>query len=217
MLEIQNLNLSYDATPVLKQIHLQFNSGIHSIIGPSGSGKTSLLRCIAGLETYTGTITGVEPKRLGYLEQHLTLFPHLTVGEQIAYPLTLRHLSKHQIQARVTTLLKQYQLTNLVERYPHQLSGGEQRQVMLARVLSYQPTLLLCDEPFAAVDALTRVRLVRAFKQQVLTDGLTVLYVTHDPAEAGFISQHGVIIEAGQVVAQGRWDDLSHPILQIKF
>lgn len=217
MLEIQKLQFSYSAKPILKDISLQFATGIHSIIGPSGSGKTSLLRCIAGLETYTGTITGAAPNQLGYLEQHLTLFPQLTVTEQITYPLRIRHWAKVQIEQRVTELLKQCQLEHLADRYPHQLSGGEQRRAMLARVLSYHPTVLLCDEPFAAVDALTRVELVRWLKQLVSAQAMTVLYVTHDLAEAKFMSANASILEAGQIVAQGPWNELKHPILQVQF
>ena len=217
MLKITGLNLTYQQHRILKDINLQFDIGLHTIIGKSGSGKTSLLRCIAGLERYTGSITGYDPKQIGYLEQHLTLFPQSTIAENIAFPLQVRHYSKTEIAQQLKQLLHNCQLTHLAERYPHQLSGGEQRRAMLARSLIYHPQLLLCDEPFSALDSITRVELVRWFKQLIIQQQMVVLYVSHDLTEASYLSQTVTILEIGSVVAQGSWNELSHPLLDSHF
>lgn len=221
MLTVANLKFFYgtkaNTNIILNDLSFQLAPGIHSILGKSGSGKTSLLRCIAGLESYTGNITGYPKEQLGYLEQHLTLFPQLTIEENVMYPLHIRKVPKQEQLERAKQLLESCQIAQLAKRYPHEVSGGEQRRAMLARVLIYQPQLLLCDEPFSALDAITRVELVRWFKQLVTTEQLTVLYVTHDIAEAKFLSDHLIILEDGQIAAQGSWTTLQHPLLNSQF
>ncbi len=217
MLTVANLKFFYGPHPILNDLSFALSPGIHSILGRSGSGKTSLLRCVAGLESYTGSIAGYTANQVGYLEQHLTLFPQFTISENIAYPLRIRHLPKTVQQQRTKALLEHCHLTHLANRYPNAVSGGEQRRAMLARVLSYQPQLLLCDEPFSALDSITRVELVRWFKTIVTTQQLTVLYVTHDLPEARYLSDTAMILEEGKIAAQGRWSELDHPLLASQF
>ncbi|MFA6475074.1 MAG: ATP-binding cassette domain-containing protein [Patescibacteria group bacterium] len=189
------LNLQITQALILRDIHITVPTGdILTVLGKSGSGKTTLLRCIAGLQDYTGNITGFHPKRLGYIEQHNTLFPHLTVEENINYPLHVRHLKKSS-----TEIMNDCGVAQLTTRYPHEISGGEIRRVMLARSLVYEPTVLLCDEPFAALDAITRVELARWFKQLITQKNITVIYVTHDIKEAQFMSQHLIILDQGKM------------------
>lgn len=217
MLVLENVSLQLNRQPILQTISAQFAPGIHSIVGKSGSGKTSLLRCIANLESYTGTISGYDLKQTAYLEQHLTLFPQFTLAENVAFPLKVRHCTKTEQTNRVHSLLAQCQLEDLAKRYPHQLSGGEQRRAMLARCLVYTPQLLLCDEPFSALDAITRIELVKWFKTLVTEQAMTVLYVTHDLAEAKFLSPQLNIMEAGQLAVTGNWDTIQHPLLNSQF
>ncbi|MBI4407246.1 MAG: ATP-binding cassette domain-containing protein [Candidatus Kerfeldbacteria bacterium] len=215
MLAVDHLILSKNDQLILSELSFQVQPNVvTALIGPSGSGKTSLLRCIAGLESYQGTIQlnnlpldGLAPEKrsLGYVEQDNTLLPHLTAADNIAYPLKLRKQAPVMIAQAVNTLAAQLQLTAVLKRYPHQLSGGEQRRVMLARTMVYQPKILLFDEPFAGVDALLRVELVRLLKQQLAALRLPVLYVTHDLAEANYIADQAIVLRAGTITAANIW------------
>lgn len=228
MLIVNRLSLFKNKNLILSELSLQVPSKqITALIGPSGSGKTSLLRCIAGLERYQGNIhlntkqlDGLAPEKrsLGYVEQDNTLLPHLTAAENIAYPLKLRKQASTVIAESVQTIAAQLQLTTVLQRYPHQLSGGEQRRVMLARTMVYQPKILLFDEPFAGVDALLRFELVQLLKKQLLFLQLPVLYVTHDLAEAHYISDQAIVLRAGTITAAGTWAELKQqpdPWLQL--
>ncbi len=218
MLAVDHLTLSKNDHPILSGLSFQVQSNqIAALIGPSGSGKTSLLRCIAGLETYQGSIhlntnrlDGLAPEKrsLGYVEQDNTLLPHLTAADNIAYPLRLRKQSPTVIAQAVIAIAAQLQLTTVLKQYPHQLSGGEQRRVMLARTMVYQPKILLFDEPFAGVDALLRVELAQLLKQQLAALPLPVLYVTHDLAEAHYIADQAIVLRAGTITAAGTWAEL---------
>lgn len=229
MLVVDQLNLTLNHQPILKNISLcaPANTTI-CVIGQSGAGKTSLLRCLAGLEScqsYHGSIRlnervldGVAPQQrhIGYVEQHPTLFPHFTIGENIAYPLHLRHQNKTIIAERVNHLLERCQLTQCAHRYPHEVSGGELRRAMLARSLIYEPAMLLLDEPFSAVDALRRVELAHWLKQLLTERSMTAVYVTHDIPEARFMSERALVLHQGQQLAFGTWEELnhhSHPVI----
>lgn len=227
MLTIENLNLTLNQQPILHDITLAVTNGtITSLIGPSGAGKSSLLRCIAGFVHYNGTITLNErnlqdiptaQRNLGYVEQDNTLLPHLSVVENIMYPLRLRRRPRSEMQQKANVLMQQFHMQHLAHHWPHQLSGGEQRRVMLARTLIYDPSMLLFDEPFAGVDTLVRVELVKLLKALLPQRTIPVLYVTHDLAEAQFISSTAMVLRAGTVVTQSTWpqlQQLNHPWLQ---
>jgi len=226
-LAINNLTCTINHKTVVQNITVSFSAEkITAILGASGAGKTSVLRCIAGLQPYTGSILAddqplesvpVPQRQFGYVEQHYNLFPHLSAFENIAYPLRIRKQSKTMIRQAVADLAEQFHLEQVLTRRPHELSGGEQQRVAIARAVIYEPRLLLLDEPFSALDALTRVELVRWCKAIVQERRMTVLYVTHDIAEARFISDAAVIMEHGLISAQGQWSELHHPLLDSHF
>lgn len=211
MLVVRNVHLVKNQTQILSGISFQVEPNqVTAVVGPSGSGKTSLLRCIAGLENYQGNIElddqslnqlPPEKREIGFVEQEATLFPHLTAYNNIAYPLKLRKKNKEDTMRAVDTLLTQLHIDHVRQRYPHQLSGGEQHRVMLARTLIYEPKIILFDEPFAGVDTLLRIELVTLLKTILLHRLVPTLYVTHDLAEANYISQSSIVLQHGQVVA----------------
>lgn len=202
MLAVHNLTLRKKNHTILSAVSLQVERDqVIAVVGPSGAGKTSLLRCIAGLEPYQGTIQlPPEKKAIGFVEQDITLFPHLTAYDNIAYPLKLRKKNTEFIKSAIDQLAKQLQIEPILTRYPHQLSGGEQHRVMLARTLIYKPSVLLFDEPFAGVDTLLRITLVKLLKTMLRERAVPTLYVTHDLAEADYISTHQLILREGKIV-----------------
>ncbi len=179
MLSVSNLNISFDNNKVLEGFDLEIETGkIFALLGDSGSGKSSALRFIAGLETAkdgkvvldgkTLSKQGVhnitpELREIGMVFQDYALFPHMTVFQNICFG--LNHLSKKDKQARVTELLELICLEGIEEKYPHQLSGGEQQRVSLARSLARAPKLLLLDEPFSSLDKSHRTRLISEVRE----------------------------------------------------
>ncbi|MBI2415040.1 MAG: ATP-binding cassette domain-containing protein [Candidatus Kerfeldbacteria bacterium] len=197
-----------------------------AIIGQSGAGKTTLLRCLAGVQPYRGSIhfqqQALEPvpvhqRQFSLVDQHGSLFPHLTVFENIAYPLRLRHLTRPEIDERVATTLAQIQLVHLADRLPQQLSGGQQQRVALARALIYQPRLLLLDEPLRSLDAITRYDMTQWLQHITATVAVPMVFVTHDVQEARALCNYVIILHQGQLVAQGTWlqlADTAIPLVQ---
>jgi spermidine/putrescine ABC transporter ATP-binding subunit len=189
-----------------------------TLLGPSGSGKTTLLNLVAGFEPpsageiYLGErrITGEPPNRrdIGMVFQDLALFPHLTVFENVAFPLRLRKVAEPEIRARVGETLALVRLDGLEARAPRQLSGGQQQRVALARALVFRPPLLLMDEPFGALDRTLRERLQVELRQLQRRLGITVLFVTHDQAEAMALSDRIVVIDRGRLQQVGRPEEL---------
>ena len=187
--------------------------GVAGVVGPSGAGKTLTLRAIAGLlRPDTGRIAcggrvlydraaGVDlparARRVGYVFQQYALFPHLTVGENVAYGLAGHPATERA--ARVADLLALVALPNTERRRPRELSGGQQQRVALARALAPNPTLLLLDEPLSAVDAPLRVRLGEELRALHARTRVPMLFVTHDPTEARRIADVVVRLEAGRV------------------
>lgn len=187
-----------------------------ALLGPSGAGKSTLLAAIAGLlplaagsvriagrvVSEAGFTAAPHERGVGMVFQTAALWPHLSVREHLAIPLAGRPDA-----ARVTALAAQLELAPLLERLPHELSGGEARRVALGRALAAGPALLLLDEPLAAVDALARPALSRLIADAAAR--ATILYVTHDPAEAASVCPRAAIVEAGRVAQVGTWDELA--------
>jgi putative spermidine/putrescine transport system ATP-binding protein len=189
-----------------------------SLLGPSGCGKTTSLRLIAGLErpdagriTIDGhDVTDVPPQRrgLGMVFQQYALFPNLNAYENIAFALRVRRMPKAEVERRVAELLAVVHLEDAADRYPHQLSGGMQQRVALARALAAEPPLLLLDEPLSALDAAIRDELRTELRRLQRQLELTVIYVTHDQAEAMAISDRIVVMEKGKVNQVGSPQEL---------
>ena len=189
-----------------------------SLLGPSGCGKTTSLRLVAGLERPdTGRImldgldvTDQPPQRrgLGMVFQQYALFPNLSAYENIAFALRVRRLPQAEVHRRVDELLALVHLEEAANRYPHQLSGGMQQRVALARALAMEPPLLLLDEPLSALDAAIRDELRTELRRLQRQLDLTVIYVTHDQAEAMALSDRIVVMEKGKVSQVGTPRDL---------
>ncbi|MDC1290039.1 ABC transporter ATP-binding protein [Candidatus Thioglobus sp.] len=198
MLSVSNLSISFDESQVLEEFNLNVKSGdIFALLGDSGSGKSSALRFIAGLENAkNGSVVldganlslngahSVKPelREIGMVFQDYALFPHMTVFQNISF--SIDHLSKKSKTEKVTSLLELINLNGIEKKYPHQLSGGEQQRVSLARALANSPKLLLLDEPFSSLDKSHRDELVKDVRSILKNQLVTSILVTHDEAEA---------------------------------
>jgi sulfate/thiosulfate transport system ATP-binding protein len=189
-----------------------------ALLGPSGGGKSTILRIIAGLETAdagTVVINGEQvdtlharDRGIGFVFQHYALFRHMTIAENIAFGLTVRGAPKQQRDARVDELLEIMSLTGLGPRMPAQLSGGQRQRVALARALAPAPSVLLLDEPFAAVDAKVRAEL-RSWLRRLHDElHVTSLFVTHDQEEAFSVSDRVVLVNKGRIEQVGTPHDV---------
>lgn len=194
-LVIEGLCKRYGATTALEPSSLGVAEGeFLTLLGPSGSGKTTLLQLICGLvEASEGRVVidgrdqshmPVHQRDIGLVFQHYALFPHLTVAENIAFPLKMRGRPAADIQKRVADALDMVHLGHLAKRFPRELSGGQQQRVALARCFVYQPSIILMDEPLGALDKKLREHMQIEIKQLHRESGATVVYVTHDQEEA---------------------------------
>lgn len=209
-------------TVALDGIDLDVGEGsFTAILGPSGSGKTTLLRCIAGFERADrGTIelsgelldsaggrhVAPHARHIGIVPQEAALFPHLSVGQNIAFGLV--GIDRRSKRERVEQLLELIDMPGMAERRPHQLSGGQQQRIALARALAPEPRLILLDEPFSALDAKLRGELREEIRSLLRDLGTTAILVTHDQDEALTLSDHLIVLRAGQVAADGAPHDL---------
>ncbi len=189
-----------------------------TILGPSGSGKTTTLMMIAGFEVpdageiWIGdeAVTRMPPhkRNIGMVFQNYALFPHMTVAENVAYPLKMRRWSKREIQAAVGAALDLVRLAGYEGRMPRQLSGGQQQRVALARATVFQPPLLLMDEPLGALDRKLRHAMQFELKRIQSVLGVTVVSVTHDQEEALTMSDRIVVMDKGRVAQEGTPQDV---------
>jgi ABC-type Fe3+/spermidine/putrescine transport system ATPase subunit len=222
-LELRGLAKRYAEVVALQPTDLVIEPGeFFSIIGPSGSGKSTLLGMVAGFVAPTGghievdgsDIAGLPPyeRNIGMVFQNYALFPHMSVAENIAFPLKLRKLPRREVASRVARMLDTVRLGELAGRRPSQLSGGQQQRVALARAAVYDPRILLMDEPLGALDKNLREEMqleIKAFHRQI--EG-TVLYVTHDQDEAAAMSDRIAIMNHGRIEQCGIPRDLyEHP------
>jgi NitT/TauT family transport system ATP-binding protein len=165
-----------------------------AMIGPSGCGKSTLLRMIAGLDRPTaGTIAGVDPRHIAYVFQDAHLLPWRNVLRNVALPLELRHVAKSQRNDAVMAAIEQVGLSDAIKRYPAQLSGGMRMRVSLARALVTDPQVLLLDEPFAALDEITRQQLDEQLRELWRRRKMTVVFVTHSINEAAFLADRSIV------------------------
>jgi spermidine/putrescine transport system ATP-binding protein len=210
VLELHSVSKTFGDVRAVDDLSFQVRRGeFLSLLGPSGCGKTTTLRMIAGFEQPTAGDVSLEGKRLGRTPpykrqvntvfQHYVLFPHMTVCQNVAFGLRMKRLPKPDIQARVTDMLNLVELSGYEARYPHQLSGGEQQRVGLARALVNEPAVLLLDEPLGALDLKVRKRMQQALKRIHREVGITFLYVTHDQEEALVLSDRIAIMHRGRL------------------
>ena len=217
MIELDHVNKQFNGKTVLQDINLHIAAGsFTTVIGQSGSGKTTLLRLMNGLaqpDSGRVIVRGqdlaqtdlVQLRRsIGYVIQESGLFPHMTVRANIAYVPALLQWQPTQIAQRIDELLDIVHLDPaLLPRYPHQLSGGQRQRVGIARALAARPDLVLMDEPFGAVDEITRRALQEEIKRIQQHTGSTIVFITHDIDEALALASHLLILHAGRIVAHG--------------
>lgn len=191
-----------------------------TFLGPSGSGKTTMLSLIAGLTNVDAgsiVIEGRDVSRLkshrrdlGVVFQQYALFPHMTVEQNVAYPLRRRKMKGAELDRAVENILEVVQLAELSHRYPRELSGGQQQRVALARAVVYEPKALLLDEPLSALDKRLREQLQSEIENIHRRLGLTFIFVTHDQQEAMTLSDRIAVFNRGQIEQVGRPEDLYH-------
>ena len=216
----RNVQKSYDGeTLVVKNLNLDIEAGeFVTMLGPSGSGKTTCLMMLAGFEPAThGEITldgvpinNVPPHKrgIGMVFQNYALFPHMTVAENLAFPLQVRKMKKTEIESRVNRALDMVQLGGFGGRRPAQLSGGQQQRVAVARALVFDPALVLMDEPLGALDKQLREQMQYEIKHIHENLGVTVVYVTHDQSEALTMSNRVAVFNDGVIQQLASPDDL---------
>lgn len=207
-LRVTEVAKTYGPVTALDRVSLSVSRGeFLTILGPSGSGKTTILKIIAGFEYPTGgtvhlegrDITFVRPavRNIGMVFQNYALFPHMTVAENIAFPLRMRKVAKAEMARRVSDALTLVELADYENRLPSQLSGGQQQRVALARAIVFDPPLLLLDEPFGALDRKLREQMQLEVKALQRRLGLTAVFVTHDQEEALLLSDRIAVMSDG--------------------
>src|SRR5829696_8350024 len=189
-----------------------------ALLGPSGGGKSTLLRIIAGLDTAdTGTVaiegtnaTKLPPQKrnVGFVFQHYAVFKHMTVAKNVAFGLEIRKTPKAEVKRRVAELLELVHLSQFADRLPSQLSGGQRQRMALARALAVEPSVLLLDEPFGALDAKVRKELREWLRRLHDEVHVTTVFVTHDQEEAMEVADEIVVINQGRVEQVGSPDQL---------
>ncbi|HEX4688525.1 MAG TPA: ABC transporter ATP-binding protein [Nocardioides sp.] len=212
-LSVRGLSVSYDGAPAVVDADLDVGDGrVLAVLGPSGSGKSTLLRAVAGLEPAGGRVwwhdddlsrTPTHRRGFALMFQDGQLFPQLSVGRNVAYPLRLRRTPRAAAAARVAELLELVGLSGFADRLPTTLSGGERQRVALARALAAAPRLLLLDEPLSALDAGLRQRLAEDLRRILVESGTTSLMVTHDHEEAFAVADDLAVMRAGRIVQSG--------------
>jgi len=215
-IRLDNVVKEFETFRAVHGVSLDIESGeLVALLGPSGSGKTTILRMVAGLEyadagaIYFGeenaTDIPVRERGVGFVFQHYALFPHMTVGDNIAFGMKVSRVKRtpQAIEARVKELLDLVQLGGLKDRFPGQISGGQRQRVALARALAVDPRVLLLDEPFGALDANVRRDLRRWLRKIHDELGITTLFVTHDQEEALDLADRVVILNKGRIVQEG--------------
>lgn len=218
-LEIKNISKRFGDCTALDSISLDIKDGeLFFLLGPSGCGKTTLLRIIAGFTVPdSGSISfsgsdllsvPVENRNIGMVFQNYSLWPHMTVFENVAYGLKMRHVPSDVIQKKVHDALALVDMKDLGNRKPGALSGGQQQRVALARALVYEPEILLLDEPLSNLDAKLRKDMRAEIRKLHSQLGITMVYVTHDQEEAASMASHIALMNKGEIVQTGTPQEL---------
>lgn len=215
---IENLSVSYSnkqkiSFKAIDDLSCNFVDGkFNVIIGPSGCGKTTLLRCIIGSMAYDGMITvdgldfstiSTRHRKLGYVSQAYSLYPMMTIFDNIAFPLRNKKVGREEIIKRVNEVAKMLSLEDCLNRIPRQISGGQQQRTALARTIVNNPNIFLLDEPFSNIDPLMRSQERRILKRVSESFNKTVIYVTHDFNEAVTLADYIFVMNEGKIVEKG--------------
>jgi len=209
-IEFQNVSKTFGGTSVVDDLSLKIDDGEFIVLlGPSGCGKTTTLRMLAGLESVTSGDIFINGERvndvptqhrdLAMVFQSYALYPHMTIAENIGYPLRVRKLEKAERAERVKRVAAMLEIESLLERKPRQLSGGERQRVALARAIVREPRAYLMDEPLSNLDARLRVQMRGELKRLQHQLGTTTIYVTHDQAEAMTLASRVAVIKKGRL------------------
>jgi len=209
-IEFRNVTKTFDGTHVVDDLSLEVRDGEFIVLlGPSGCGKTTTLRMLAGLEAVTSGDVLIDGERvndiptqhrdLAMVFQSYALYPHMTIAENIGYPLRVRKLDKAERATRVQRVAEMLEIESLLERKPRQLSGGERQRVALARAIVREPRAYLMDEPLSNLDARLRVQMRGELKRLQHQLGTTTIYVTHDQAEAMTLASRVAVMKKGRL------------------
>ena len=222
---LENVTRMYGAITAVDQVNLKIRSGeFVTLLGPSGCGKTTTLRMVAGLEKNTGGRISIgdnvvsdadkgyfvpsERRRLGMVFQSYAIWPHMTVFDNVAYPLRIRRRPDKEIKDRVMNALRLVEMEQYAERPSPALSGGQQQRVAIARALVFEPEVLLLDEPLSNLDARLRTQMGDEFRALQQRLKITALYVTHDQAEAMALSDRVVVMHGGRILQVGAPEEI---------
>lgn len=209
-LDVDSVSHRFGGFQALDDVDVSVQAGqILALLGPSGCGKTTLLRIIAGfIEQTSGSVRidgasidhlNTNMRNIGIVFQNYALFPHLTIADNVAFGLAARKASRDFIHSKVKECLEVVQLPHLADRYPRQLSGGQQQRIALARAIATEPTILLLDEPFGALDKNLRLDMQIEIKRLQRQLGLTAILVTHDQEEAMSVADQIAVMNKGKV------------------
>jgi putative spermidine/putrescine transport system ATP-binding protein len=219
LIRFENVSKSYGPVHVIHDLNLDVADGeFLSLLGPSGSGKTTTLMMLAGFEPVSGgaitlggrRIDDLAPHRrgMGVVFQNYALFPHMSVAENVAFPLRMRRTPRAETRERVSAALERVKLGAMSERRPAQLSGGQQQRVALARALVFEPQVILMDEPLGALDKQLREEMQLELRSLHRRLGLTFIFVTHDQGEALTMSDRIAVFEQGRIAQIGTPEDI---------
>jgi spermidine/putrescine ABC transporter ATP-binding subunit len=223
MIEFRNLTKRYGTLLANDHVNLQVKRGeLMTLLGPSGCGKTTALRGLTGyvqpdegqilIDDKDVTNLPTHQRQLGMVFQNFALFPHMTIWDNVRFPLMIRGVSKKEGEGKVREALQLIRLEGLSDRYPRQLSGGQQQRVGLARALVYQPNVLLLDEPLSNLDAKLREEMRFEIRDLQRRLGITAIYVTHDQQEALALSDRVAIMNNGHIEQVGTPEEIyEHP------
>lgn len=218
-IRLEGVSKAFGAVQALRPTSLEVSDAeFFTFLGPSGCGKTTLLRLVAGLEEPTSgeiyigerCVTRLKPKDrdLAMVFQDYALYPHMTVRENLAFPLEAKHLPRGEIQARIEEVARRLELAGLLDRRPRQLSGGQQQRVALGRAIVRNPRAFLMDEPLSNLDAKLRIQMRGELKRLQKDLGITTLYVTHDQEEAMTMSDRIAVLREGAVQQCGSPEEI---------
>lgn len=219
---LENIEKTYpNGFKAVEKSSLEIHEGEFLVLlGPSGCGKTTTMRMIAGLEEVTSgkvfigneevTHTPIQKRNVGMVFQNYAVWPHMTVYDNIAFPLKLKGFTKKQIKEQIEKVSLMTDITQYLDRYPGQLSGGQRQRVAVARAVAYQPRVFLMDEPLSALDAKLRESMKTELKQIQRRLKATTVFVTHDQAEAMSMADRIVVMNKGKIVQIGSPEDVYH-------